>query len=354
MRLLYPGSVLSETDYNTLQAIASGTEVQVLEDSTKNMRSQWDQIAQQHKQYEGMLDEFQAYMAWRTQATPERVVQPLGEDDMPQKLINGWLIGCDPEFVAMDARGQIVNTEGTIPHAGVVGYDHSGDVIEIRPEPAHGTYILIKRLQKEILHNEHLAKLAQYKWRAGAYVQARTTRGTNRVLTLGGHVHLDMPPKQYGEDPEVHDLRIAALDRVTDWLEKLDILPLKESIARRTDPNAVRLHYGQFSDWRPAGGTGVGAKSRMEYRTMCSWLVDPKVAYLALTTAKIAASMPQLTLDGLKKGQHSWPKMGTWMESYRFRDSNVRRALEKLWDAGKQPKVDPTESFRERWQTLGL
>lgn len=313
---------------------------------------EWNDIAAEGSRYAEMFTQYQKFLAWRSSTTPSKVLQPLGEEDVPQKLINNWMIGCDPEFVAMDNRGQIVNTEGTLPHNGVVGYDHSGDVIEIRPEPAHGTYALITRLRKEILTNEYLKLLQQYRWRAGAYVRARTTRGNERILTLGGHVHLDMPPKQGGEEPEVHDLRIAALDRVTDWLEKLDVLPLKESTERRNDANAVRNHYGQFGDWRAAGIPG--GRPRMEYRTMCSWLIDPKVAYLALTSAKIAACMPQLTLESLKRGQHSWEKMQGWLENYRFRDSNVRRALEKMWDEGSKPKVDPTVDFKERWKVLGL
>jgi len=327
----------------------------VLENSAESMRHiEWEEIAAQEHRYNRMFEEFQQFLDWRGSATPQKVVEPLGEEDVPEKLINKWRIGCDPEFVVMDNAGRVVNVEGTVPHNGVVGYDHSGDVIEIRPEPAHGTYALTRRIQKEILQNEHLQKLQQYRWRAGAYIRARNTRANERVLTLGGHVHLDMPPKQSGEDPETHDLRIAALDRMTDWLERLDILPMKESHDRRMDPTAVRNRYGQFGDWRPAGGERLGERPRMEYRTMCSWLIDPQVAYLALTGAKIAAAMPQLTLDGLKRGQHSWPKLGAWLENFRMRDANVRRALEKMWDAGKQPKVDPTVDFKTRWGRLGL
>lgn len=314
---------------------------------------EWNLIAQRNAAYEEAFQQLQEYIRWREQNTPTNI-QPLGEDDVPAKLINSWMVGCDPEFVVMDTKGGIVSTDGILPHNGVVGYDHSGDVVEIRPEPAHGTYALVRRLQKEILHNEHLKRLEPYKWRAGAYIRARVSRtGGERILTLGGHVHIDMPPVDYGEEPDRHKLRIDALDRVTDWLEKLDVLPSKECSDRRNDANAVRNHYGQWSDWRPAAA-GSG-HPRMEYRTMCSWLFNPKVAYLSLTLAKIAAATPELTLEGLRKGQHSWPKLGTWLEHYRNRDSNVRRALEAMWDDGKKPLHVPVDvNFREQWETLGL
>lgn len=166
-------------------------------------------------------------------------------------------------------------------------------------------------------------------------------------------MHIDQPPADgHGEDQERHDLRIQALDRVTDWMEKLDVLPSKECGERRNDPTAIRNHYGQWSDWRVSGNEG--SRRRMEYRTMCSWLFDPKVTYLALTLAKIAAAQPQLTIEGLKKGQHSWEKLGGWLEAYRFRDANVRRALEKMWEGKKPPKVNPDCNFRERWTELGI
>src|SRR6266478_2561142 len=108
------------------------------------------------------------------------------------------------------------------------------------------------------MRNEALALLSKYKWRAGALIKARMARAdtlTNargeRVLTLGGHVHIDQPPDTESEE---HTLRLSSLDRVTQWLEELDILPQKESIARREDPTARRHGYGKFGDWRPAGG----------------------------------------------------------------------------------------------------
>lgn len=353
MRVLQGRSSDVWSDLYAFENEASREKVLLYKDFEESMRSEWELIARQAN-YDSALTQWQEYLNWRATHTPSKTLQPLGEDDVPAKLINNWLVGCDPEFVVMDKNGRVVNTDGILPHTGVVGWDHSGDVVEIRPEPAHGTYALVKRLQKEIIGNPHLAKLSEYKWRAGAYVRARVTRlNSERILTLGGHVHIDQPPADgHGEDQERHDLRIQALDRVTDWMEKLDVLPSKECGERRNDPTAIRNHYGQWSDWRVSGNEG--SRRRMEYRTMCSWLFDPKVTYLALTLAKIAAAQPQLTIEGLKKGQHSWEKLGGWLEAYRFRDANVRRALEKMWEGKKPPKVNPDCNFRERWTELGI
>jgi len=329
---------------------------QGIEDISKNMRSEsWEEIIARQRNYTSALDQFEAYRKWRALQTPEEKLGPLEEEDVARGLINKWLVGCDPEFVVMDNLNRVVTVDGIIPHDGIVGWDHSGDVIEIRPEPAHGTYKLLQRLQKEILSNQELKQLEAYRWRAGAYIRARVTgRGAERILTLGGHVHIDQPPKARGEENEDHEHRIRALDRVTEWLEGFDVLPQAECAMRRNDPTAVRNHYGQFGDWRPAGGDG-GSRPRMEYRTMCSWLYEPKAAYLALTSAKLAAYAPEVVLESLKKHRHSWQGFAGWLDYFRTKDLNARRALEKLFDGVERPfKVDPSVNFRENWRTLGV
>jgi hypothetical protein len=319
----------------------------------------WGQILhdQREQNVAAATREYREYLEARNARVAS--FKPLGEDDVASGLLNKFMIGTDPEFVVLDNDGVVVNTDGTLPHTGVVGWDHGGQVVEIRPEPAHGVYALTKRLQKEIMSNEALATLAKYKWRAGALIRARVARAdtmTNargeRTLTLGGHVHIDQPPDPEGEE---HQLRLSSLDRVTQWLEELDILPQKESAARREDPTARRNGYGKFGDWRSAGGRD-GQPPRMEYRTMASWLFDPKVTFLALTMAKLAAAVPQVTLDKLKKGACSYSALRDYLENFRFRDTNARRALEKLFEGHnvKYLQIDPTENFRPRWKELGL
>src|SRR5262245_52158139 len=130
---------------------------QVSSNFPTHMRSEWNQIIRQERDY------LEAYQQWlelqKTIAAARKPAPPLEEEDVAAKLVNNWLIGCDPEFVVLGDRGGVVNVEGTLPHNGEAGWDHSGDVIEIRPEPAHGTYKLLQRMQKIILHNENLERL---------------------------------------------------------------------------------------------------------------------------------------------------------------------------------------------------
>lgn len=348
---MFGGGRLTRKFLSTLGDLPSRAEADALLKDFETYMRPWDEVIERHRSYDEAMTQWLEFQQWAAVATPTKTLPPLGEDDVASGLMNGWYVGCDPEFVMLDAAGRIVNVSETLNHDGPAGWDHSGDVIEIRPQPAHGTYKLLQRIQDIVLNNPGLIRLRDYKWRAGAYVRARSSRlGRDRILTLGGHVHIDQPAAR-GE--ETHEHRIKALDRVTEWLEGLDILPGAESAQRRNDPTAIQNRYGQFGDWRPAGGGS--ARPRMEYRTMCSWLYDPRAAYLALTGVKLAAQTPQIAMECLKKGRHSWPGLANWFDQYRTKDLNARRALERLFDDKTHPpKMDPTSAFRDNWTKLGV
>lgn len=292
------------------------------------------------------------YVKWyRSRLQPSGKVED--EEFVAAKLANNFLLGCDPEFVVLQGDTAI-NTQFVLKKEGVVGYDHSGHVVELRPEPAKGTYMLVKRMKKLLDENPGLLRLAKYQFRAGALVKAKVQGADNmavrgeRILTLGGHVHIDHPPKQ--GDIEFDNV-VEALDRLTKHLEGLDILCREESTARRNDPGARKNRYGQWGDWRNAGDHN----ERCEYRVMASWLFHPHVAYLCLTGAKLCASSPLLATEILRS-QVSFERFKAFFEAFRHRDSNARRALEKLFD-GRDVKYlqhDPTVDFKTTWKDLGL
>lgn len=316
------------------------------------MQGYWQEIAGT----DGYDQTFADYAHYRQQlldrlASERGDLPPLEDESVTPKvpLVNKWLVGCDPEFVILDQNGNLFNTNEVLPQRGPIGWDHSGFVVEFRPEPARGTFQILKRLQA-LVNSKDMERLRRYGWRAGAYVKAKP-RGT---ITLGGHVHLDIAPPSHGNgDEDEHNAVVEACDRWTMLMEGLDILPRAESQARRTDPRAVREHYGQWSDWRPAGDRG----ERMEYRTPASWLFDPKVAFLTMTGIKLAAVNPATMLEKVPKTGHGWKNVRQLLECYSGKDSNARRALEKLVEGKLSPAhlhVDPSVNFAERWQSLGL
>lgn len=292
---------------------------------------------------------------------PSEPIQP-AEPESETMLANKFLVGCDPEFALIDRQGHGINFARYIQN-GKLGYDHGGFVGELRPEPAFGTYTLVQRIKK-LIQSPEAGNLPPGKWRGGAHI---TLVGERDHVDLGGHIHLAKNPfvnkkarvwtGNYDEDgqrvyvehnveqeSDEHKELVGTLDHLTRRLEALDILPHVECEARRRGGG-----YGRFGDWRPQGH-----KDRMEYRTMASWLYDPKVAFACLTLAKLVAVDPKLAREALGR-YHDFKPLVNWVNGFVHKDDNARRMDEKILPGGvKNLQADPDVNFRERWERLGF
>lgn len=258
-------------------------------------------------------------------------------------MINNFRIGCDPEFMLLNDAGKTVPASTYFQHNGEIGYDHGGRVAEFRPQPTKGVYPIMQKIQA-LVKGPQMATI-KARLRAGALCNGDA---------LGGHVHfgfncfLQKPPAgcnihDGGQFNEKGAQVTKALDALTKTLEHLDILPKNESALRRNHGQG----YGRYGDVRDCNG-------HMEYRTMASWLYDPKVAFLCLTAAKLAAADPVGSYEALHNCQN-FAAFEKWMNQYKEEDLNAKRASEKLLDRGlKYIQVDPEVDFRERWERLGL
>jgi hypothetical protein len=243
-------------------------------------------------------------------------------------FLNAFLVGCDPEVVCVDAAGNQVHVDRTITKDGQIGWDHGGRVMEFRPTPHKGTYTLVKDI-KELITGAP-AGIRKYRWLSGAYVKFPNEAGES----LGGHVWLDLNPNS-----AIQSTRVKALDRLTESLERLDILPRQECIVRR------RGKYGKFADVR----TVQGDRPRFEYRTMASWMYNPATAFLCLTAAKMAAYDPEGAAKALKPEEASWKGLTEWLEGY-AEDCNVARLSEKVFPKGlKKVQYHPDVDVKEAW-----
>lgn len=266
-------------------------------------------------------------------------------------MINDFRVGCDPEFMLLGGDGRTIEASRFFRHAGEVGYDHAGRVAEFRPGPSRGVLPIIKKIQS--LVKDPVVAAVAARFRAGAYCNGDC---------LGGHVHFGFncfamkPPagagllQGFGELNERGKRVTEALDVLTRTLEHLDILPENESKQRRGSAQGLMNRYGHYGDVRDCNG-------HMEYRTMASWLYDPKVAFLCLTAAKLAAADPAGTIAALKgeRGYAGWIKFKHWLDQYVVKDVNAARTAEKLLDNGlPKLQVDPEVDFKERWRELGI
>lgn len=267
----------------------------------------------------------------------ENVIPP---EDKEMKLLNPFLIGCDPEFVAFDAEGQHVNVRYNLPHAGEIGWDHSGDVLEVRPRPAKSSFTLLKHIWDN-LKNPNL--LPKHKFRAGAYLEF-----PNKKVCLGGHVHLDLPFEIKSSQSRY---RVLALDEITELFEQTDILPAKECEKRRKQGmNIMALApgfqpYGAFGDVRKAD-----TADRTEYRTMASWLYSPITSFLCLTAAKLAAFAPKETVVQLGNGAPSIGKVARYFEAFAGQDDDAKRVVERVLEPGLRLQRDPDANILESWK----
>lgn len=290
------------------------------------------------------------------------------------KVLNTFLIGCDPEFVGFNGA-KVVNFQRVHAwrHDGPIGYDHGGWVGEIRPTPSKSAWTVLKRVRKLVM-NAKLKEVPE-KLRAGAY--AKLDDGVRGFVVLGGHVHVDLCPlelvrvKNYGYDEDInpdghakfdpedaianqgykyakytleHGLRMRALDCFTARLEALDILPLDESKKRR-DADMAGMGYGRWGGFRLAG---QGEATRFEYRTMASWLYSPAVAYLCLTGAKLACAKPTETI-ALLGPKHDMAKLKLMFETFAANDEDAKRCNERVLNNVRWLHADPDRDFRDPW-----
>jgi len=240
-------------------------------------------------------------------------------------LINKFTIGADPEFAVLRDE-QVVNVgdiEGPRLHS-----DHLGDVLEFTPAPVKSAFVLTKNINAILKEDDYIKHFD----RTVKLVGGAVVKSNRRLVTLGGHIHFS-----------TREINLEALDRTTNILERLDILPKKDSARRRC--SGMGNGYGAWSDLRDSNGGRT-----VEYRTMCSWLHHPFAAFLCLTFGKLAVAQPGAVLSSLIVEKASYQ---TLEKSLRlFNDADARRAIEKLFEK----KVDLTAKIdvdiRDSWKNI--
>jgi len=255
-----------------------------------------------------------------------------------RKLLNKFMVGCDPEFAIL--KGDELVTYRPLPAPlegiGAIGEDHGGRVLELHPIQTRGVYALVKRM------HALFPTLKQWETNGVRFKAGGIAKSNVHEDGLGGHVHFGFK-RDIFYDPTPSGGRNAArltkfatqLDKLTLSLEELDLLPSLECTRRRKT-----IGYGEPSDIRDSG-----QDNHIEYRTMASWLTSPELAFVCLTGAKLIAFNPDG--DVPNPSSISRPKLRAFFEQYK-EDTNAVRCLEKILD--KLPKTDPTLDIREAWR----
>lgn len=238
---------------------------------------------------------------------------------MTGTLLNDFLVGADPEMVLLDPPELINGMSERKPMHGFYGWDHNGFVLEPHPTPSKSVREVVRNIRKSLHVIGH--QFGDYKFRAGAYLHT-----PQRPVTLGGHVHLDMPT--------LNGDQIGAMDVFTQSLVGLDILPQTECAQRQGAGG-----YGRWGDIRAEHG-------HVEYRSMCSWLFSQKTAMLSMTGIKLAAIAPATV-----KPMDSYAKMGEWLTGFKGKDDDVDWVLDRgyLTESGSMT-AKPDNNIKSVWR----
>ena len=236
-------------------------------------------------------------------------------------LLNNFLLGADPEFAILE-DGHLRQFQGAVDRYAPWGLDHGNWVMELHPKPEFSVRQMIANLK--VSFNDFAIAAPLGKWRAGARVAA-----PERVVTLGGHVHVDQP--------SCSGSQAAALDLFTQHLERLDILPRVECEERRTS------HYGRYGDIRVEHG-------HFEYRTFPSWLFSQRVTKLCFTGTKLAIIDPTGPAETLgSPDRASIPLLKSFFERFQHRDDDVDWLLaSSLFE--RKLNVRPDRDLRDVWK----
>lgn len=239
---------------------------------------------------------------------------------MPEKLLNGFLLGADPELVLLDPprliNGARVRLPNGRPH---YGWDHNGFVVEPHPTPELSARRLCRNIKTslDVLSSD----FPEYRFRAGAHYRDEDTRS----VTLGGHVHLDIP--------RLSSPQIRAMDIFAQSLVALDILPAEECGTRIREGA-----YGRCGDIRTERG-------RVEYRTLCSWLFSRKTSMLSITGIKLCAIAPET----ITKVLTDVAELQGWIELFKGKDDDVDWILEHNYFATSM-EARPDANVKAVWK----
>lgn len=234
-------------------------------------------------------------------------------------LLNDFLVGADPEMVLLDPPALVNGMQARLTTANFYGWDHNGYVLEPHPTPSKSVREVIYNIRKAL----HVVgyQFDKYKFRAGAYLNT-----PQRVITLGGHVHLDLK--------QLNAAQIAAMDTFAASLEALDILPAAEC-QQRSQGGA----YGRKSDIRNEHG-------HVEYRSLCSWLFSQKTSMLCMTGIKLCAIAPATV-----KPVTSYKALLTWLEGFKGKDDDVDWILRKEYlKVSSSMEAKPDNNIKAVWR----
>lgn len=228
-------------------------------------------------------------------------------------------LGADPEWAlynrAPETGPVIVQYDRVLRRTeGVIGWDHSGYVQELRPRPAATVQTLVKRLRAllQVLTTDESIK--PFLWTALPFLSARKGRP---FVTCGGHVHVGLEaPGLQGDTKLFH----SAMDHLHSAFVGAGFWD-----AVLVQSRSVYSKYGTPEDNLKVQRRGLPT---VEYRAFPTWLHDPWAAAAILTATKVVARAPAQVCDL----EPNWPGLCRWFERVAPRFAGSLPERPPRWD----------------------
>ncbi len=178
------------------------------------------------------------------------------------------LIGCDPEFIMLGKKDNLILASDYFSIDGEIGCDafwinqnrKLKPIVEIRPNPSEDPLNLFHNIKKLIQQAKKNVNNNEIRFLAGSMPLSG--------YPIGGHIHFSGIPLNFW------------ILRVLDNYLSLPLFLLESS---KKDALKRRPKYGFLGDYREKYYGGF------EYRTLASWLVDPEIAKGVIILAYIIA-----------------------------------------------------------------
>lgn len=220
------------------------------------------------------------------------------------RRINHFMLGADPEFMFVIPGGNPEQATRLGLKAGLAfGADQNDRLVELRPAPSRSALEVLASTLAELrflyryLSGNPAASLNE--WVGSAFLHGDG---------MGGHVHFGRKRPHQGEEVKGLDglakvMRAAQLFDTQGW-------------NRRSQGDQFHQIYGAYGDTR-------AQKHGYEYRTLPTWLDNPRLGFLVLTLSKLVLVDPDITSMWTEQELDPWAKLQGLAKYYKGRDDDA-------------------------------
>lgn len=272
--------------------------------------------------------------------TSQRATDKFFAYEPPKKLgfspdgrrMNHFMLGADPEFMFVQDRAPVHATHLGLKAGLAFGADQNDRLVELRAAPSRDAVKVLASVLAELrwlyrfLGDRHSA----YSWNACAFAHGDG---------MGGHVHFGRKRPHQADE-------VRGLDGLARVMRAVDLFD-SEGWNRRAAGDQFNQLYGQYGDIRPQ-------KHGYEYRTLPTWLDNPRLAFLVLTLSKLVIIDPDITASWNHPRHspgHTWTLLQGLAKYYKGRDDDAL-ILYSMMDAPEKFRFVGGD-FRLRWGLSG-